>query len=169
MPIWTDQKLPVDLLDWLVGLAHDVNTVMNESSNGKNVAEWAKSEELWTVLKKRFLNEQLPFRLLMSQLIVPGDIVNRARERSEELQVIENERAFLKLILSVEDRVWEELRLWLNGPGKNLKTSNIQQEALRIRVDSKAYLDEKLAKKLVLLWQQAAKEGFPYPPTGDAE
>ena len=169
MPIWAEQKLPIELLDCLVGLAHDVNTVMNESANGKNVAEWAKSEELWIVLKKRFLNEQLPLSLLKSQLIVPGDIVNRARERSEELQIKENERAFLKLVLSVEDRVWEELRLWLNGPGKNLKISNIQQEALRTRVYCKAYFDEKLAKKLVLLWQQASKEGFPYPPTGDAE
>jgi hypothetical protein len=142
--------------------------VFLDNFKGQNISEWAH-KEVWDAIKSSFRHEELPAQIMNSNLIVPIEIIFNARERSEELQVKENERAFLKLVLSVEDRVWEELRLWLNGPGKNLKISNIQQEALRTRVNCKAYLDEKLAKKLVLLWQQASKEGFPYPPTGDAE
>lgn len=168
IPLWSEQKVPIYLLDYLVSTAYQIKKVFLDNFKGQNISEWAH-KEVWDAIKSSFRHEELPAQIMNSNLIVPVEIIRNARERSEELQIEENERAFLKLVLSVEDRVWEELKRWLNGQGRNLKTSNIQQEALRTRVNCKAYLDEKLAKKLVLLWQQASKEGFPYPPTGDAE
>ncbi len=167
MPIWTEQKVPSEMLDYLVGLAHEIHGIMQETAGGRNVAEWAKSDELWTVLKRRFVKETLPDSFVSSTFVVPAEVVNRARRASEEKQAEENEKSFLDLVLGVEDRVWEELRLWLGS--HPLKINKYQQEALRTRINCKRYLDPSLAKKLVLLWQQASKEGFPYPPTGDAE
>ncbi len=154
-------------MDYLVGLAHKLYKMIIETSEGRNVGEWAKSSELWIIVKRQFGNDLLPQKLLATPLVMDITSLEDAREASVREQIRANGNNLLRFALNTEDRIWDELKVWLNANG--LKITNAQRDALNTRLFSKNILDVSDAKKLLSLWRQAAKEGFPYPPLEDVE
>ena len=169
--VWNTQTIPMVWMDYLVGLAQGVQKLMIETAGARNVGEWAKSSELWVVVKRNFMEEGLPQDLLASQLVMDVAILESARSASEREQIRANGNSLLRFVLATEDRIWDELELWLKANNRtiNVKVSNAQSEALSTRLFYKSRLDVADAKKLLKLWQQAAKEGFPYPPLDEVE
>ena len=165
--VWSTQSIPMQWMDYLIGLAQGVQETMLETAQGKNVGEWAKSSELWVVMRKKFMTEILPQVLITTPMVMDLAHLQKARDASEREQIRINGNNLLDFVLKTEDRIWDELKAWLNTSG--LKPSNAQIEALNMRLFYKHRLDVVAAKKLLTLWRQATKEGFPYPPLEEVE
>ena len=165
--VWKTQSVSMQWLDYIVGLAQQFLTIMTETSGGKNVGEWAKSSELWVVIRKKFMKEVLPNVLVDSPFIIDVAALQRERAASERDQIRLNGNSLRDFVFSTEDRIWEEMKFWLNTSG--LKPSAAQLESLNLRLYYKRSLDAAAAKRLLTLWRNAAKEGFPYPPLEEVE
>lgn len=165
--VWRTQTILMPWMDYLVGLAHDLQQMMIETSAGRNVSQWAKSSELWVIVKKMYVDEVLPQVLMDTPLVMDVSALIEARGASAREQIRINGNNLLRFVLDTEDRIWDEMKVWLSM--HEVKVSNAQMEALSTRLFYKHTLDVRTAKKLLMLWRQAAKEGFPYPPLEDGE
>ena len=166
MPIWNGQSVPMVLLDFMVEIAHDILQLMLETALGRNVSEWTKKGELWVSVKKSLRNKSLP-TIVQQQFLISPDELEHRRMQSERKQVESNEKLLVRLMMVTDDKVWVELKSWMSM--HQLKASNAQSSALDTRIFQKNFLTVQDAKKLRLLWTQASKEGFPYPPMSEIE
>ena len=166
MPVWSTQSVPAFILDYIVTIANKVYKTFMYTVEVQNMSQWAK-EDLWTKYRVGFRDEKLPGFMLNASCVIPVSLLVQSRNRETLRQEERNALEFLKLAESTEDKVWDELMAWLRD--HPMKVSQAQSKALWTRVNNKRALDVQAARKLILLWQQASKEGFPYPPTGDAE
>ena len=163
--VWNSQMVSMEWLDYLSGLANRVQEIMIRTAEGRNVSQWAKSCELWVKIKCDFIREVLPAQLLNSSFVMDVDLLATARETSAREQTRANGNDLVHRVIKTENRLWDELKVWLAS--SSLKYSQAQIEALNTRLFYCHRVDVIAAKKLLKLWQQAAKEGFPHPPIDD--
>lgn len=166
-PLWSEQAAPLALVEYLIGLSQRLHRFMVTAAKGRNIIEWARTPELWMLAKQEFRRDNLPLNL--PQFFVPADIVSKARQQSADKQSKENEKLFWQLVLVTEDELWNEMHKWLEINSAAIKMSHVQNEALQTRMLCKNAMTPVLSRKLILLWQQSYKAGFPYPPPSEAE
>lgn len=164
--IWNEQRLAIPVEGFMLYLAKEVSKYIWGSSNGRNPSQWCKDEALWkNGLLTKFRDIAIPEEVKVA--CAEPEKMCAMRELSEQKQARDNEFEALNFVKKTEDKVWIEMRVWIEIHHKQVAMGKMLALLTRIR-DPQA-LDSKQGKILMGMWNELAAEGFPYAPTIEGE
>jgi len=154
--IWASQSLSEYLLSLLLGIAEQVNKIIQDTPEGiTNISEWCKREQCW-----RNVQDQMTVQLdgLKADFLIDSGQAQRKKKGAEKTQKIDNGiEAQMKVLELRKTQVWTRIWSW-NQVNKVLSVKeqdlvNIAKHPSRIPTDKQSII-------LLGVVEKALQEGF---------